>query len=110
MSARINLTYPTAMVLQALASGHRHGFDIIDITGLPSGTVYPILRRLDREGLARSRWESEAVAHREQRPQRRYYEITAGGERVLAEAARRYRALSDIVPKAAPLKPRTSPA
>jgi DNA-binding PadR family transcriptional regulator len=109
MSARIHLTYPTAMVLQALATGHQHGFDILDATRLSSGTVYPILRRLDRGGLARSRWETEAIAHREQRPQRRYYEITAAGERVLAEAAGRYRALDEIR-AARRLKPRSSPA
>ena len=45
----MNLTYPTTLVLHALASGVRHGFDVIDATGLPSGTVYPILRRLERE-------------------------------------------------------------
>ena len=51
MSPRLNLTYTTALVLQALSRGFHHGFDIMDATGLPSGTVYPILRRLDREGL-----------------------------------------------------------
>ena len=40
MSPRLNLTYPTALVLQALARGFHHGFDIMDATGLPSGTVY----------------------------------------------------------------------
>ena len=50
----------TALVLQALLDGHHHGFDIMDATGLPSGTVYPILRRLDAEGVVRSRWEKEA--------------------------------------------------
>ncbi|HSK09833.1 MAG TPA: PadR family transcriptional regulator [Vicinamibacterales bacterium] len=108
MPDRINITYPTAMVLQALAAGHEHGFDVMDATGLPSGTVYPILRRLDREGLARARWEAASIAHREQRPQRRYYEITAAGERLLSEAARRYRALADIAPKTGRLKPATS--
>jgi DNA-binding PadR family transcriptional regulator len=109
MSPHINLTYPTAMVLQALASGHAHGFDIMDATGLPSGTVYPILRRLSREGLARSEWEPDAVAHDEQRPQRRYYEITPAGEALLGEAVRRYRALADIVPRPAPsLRPKPS--
>ena len=73
----MRLTYPTTLVLQALLQGHHHGFDIMDATGLPSGTVYPILRRLDAEGYVRSRWEKEGVARREQRPPRRYYELTA---------------------------------
>lgn len=96
---RVNLTYPTALVLQALAQGYHYGFDIMDATNLPSGTVYPILRRLDGEALVRSRWEKEAVARREQRPSRRYYELTPTGEGLLAEAAGRYRALDAITPR-----------
>ena len=60
----MRLTYPTALVLQALLDGHHHGFDVMDATGLPSGTVYPILRRLDAEGCVRSRWEKEGVARK----------------------------------------------
>ena len=92
------MTWPTALVLHALAAGYHYGFDVMDATGLASGTVYPILRRLDREGLARARWESAEKAQREQRPPRRYYEITAAGETVLAEARARHRALDAAVP------------
>jgi PadR family transcriptional regulator len=95
----MKLTYPTALVLQALARGYHHGFDILDATGLPSGTVYPILRRLDREGLVTSRWEAEAIARREQRPARRYYEIGPEGRQLLVAAAERYRALDAIAPR-----------
>jgi PadR family transcriptional regulator PadR len=97
MSPRLNLTYPTALVLQALARGFHHGFDIMDATGLPSGTVYPILRRLDREGLLTSAWERQAAAQRAQRPPRRYYQITPAGEAMLAEAVERYRVLDQAV-------------
>jgi PadR family transcriptional regulator, regulatory protein PadR len=90
----VRLTYPTALVLQALVSGHHHGFDIMAATGLPSGTVYPILRRLDAAGLVRSTWEREGVARREQRPPRRYYELSSAGAIVAREAAARYRAPS----------------
>ena len=85
----MRLTYPTALVLQALLEGRHHGFDIMEATGLPSGTVYPILRRLDAEGCVRSRWEREGVARREQRPPRRYYELTAGGRHLAGEARTR---------------------
>jgi DNA-binding PadR family transcriptional regulator len=95
----VNITYPTALVLQAIAHGHRHGFDIMNASGLPSGTVYPILRRLDHEGFLESAWEPDAVAHREQRPPRRCYAITAPGEALLAEAVQRYRAIA-AVPRA----------
>ena len=84
--ARLNLTYPTALVLKALALGFHYGFDIMDATGLPSGTVYPILRRLDREALLGSSWEKHATAQQEQRPPRRYYELTAGGRQLAGEA------------------------
>jgi PadR family transcriptional regulator, regulatory protein PadR len=92
----VRLTYPTALVLQALLQGHHHGFDIMDATGLPSGTVYPILRRLDAEGCVHSHWEQEGEARKQQRPPRRYYELTSHGRGVAAEAADRYRALDAI--------------
>ena len=87
---RTYLTYSTAIVLQAVAKGYEHGFDIMDLTGLASGTVYPILRRLERRGLVRSEWEDEVVARAEARPQRRCYEITGAGKKVLSEVADRY--------------------
>jgi len=53
-------------------------------TGLPSGTLYPILVRLERAGWVESRWErTDPVA--DGRPNRRYYQLTAEG----AVAARR---------------------
>jgi DNA-binding PadR family transcriptional regulator len=90
------MTYQTALVLEALAAGRHHGFDVMDATDLPSGTVYPILRRLDEDGLVRSKWEKDAVARREQRPARRYYELTTAGETRLADARLRYRALGAL--------------
>ena len=106
MSPRLNLTYTTALVLQALSRGFHHGFDIMDATGLPSGTVYPILRRLDREGLLESNWEEQAEAQKEQRPPRRYYGITGAGERMLLAATERFRTLDQAVaPSHRRLKP-----
>lgn len=100
----MRLTHPTALVLQAILEGCHHGFDIMEATGLPSGTVYPILRRMDAEGMLRSRWEREAVARREQRPPRRYYELTAGGGALAREAIRRFRTAAE--PRAGRLRPR----
>ena len=85
---------PTAVaVLKAIADGTRYGFDIMDATGLPSGTVYPVLGRLERQKLVRSRWEAASRAHREKRPARRYYEATAAGARALALSVEHYRLL-----------------
>ena len=80
-------------VLQALADGFQYGFDIIDQTELPSGTVYPALARLERDGIVRSAWENEQDAHADGRPARRYYKLTAPGVKALSEAASFYRAL-----------------
>jgi PadR family transcriptional regulator PadR len=88
-----NITYPTALVLHALANGYGYGFDIIDATGLPSGTVYPLLRRLERMGCVQSRWESEAKAARDGRPARRYYRITGEGRELLSRAKARFAAV-----------------
>lgn len=93
----MNLTYPTALVLEALARGYHHGFQIMDATGLPSGTIYPLLRRLDREGLVSSRWEKPALARREQRPPRRYYQLTAGGEAMRGLALERFHAIEVLI-------------
>jgi PadR family transcriptional regulator PadR len=92
------LSPASVSVLKAIAAGQRHGFDIMDLTGLPSGTVYPILGRLEKNGVVRARWESTAAAHREKRPPRRYYEITGAGSKVLARSIEYYRALTRALP------------
>jgi DNA-binding PadR family transcriptional regulator len=88
-----SLTYPTATVLLAIRSGHRYGFDIMDATGLPDGTVYPILRRLERRGVLAGNWEDESEAKSEHRPQRRYYRLTPVGEESMVEVEARFPAL-----------------
>lgn len=100
----MNITFSTTLVLQALAMGHPHGFDVMDATGLPSGTVYPILRRLELEGLVTSRWERAENAQREGRPPRRYYELTAQGEEFLSTARPRFRAVDQSVASPRELK------
>ncbi len=86
--AKVNLTYTTGMVLHAIAAGYRYGFDIMDASGLPDGTVYPALRRLESAGYLSSEWEEEAAA--EKRPRRRYYALTQEGEALLREAKDRF--------------------
>jgi PadR family transcriptional regulator PadR len=93
MERLFNLTYPTAAVLLAIRQGHRYGFDIMDATGLPDGTVYPILRRLERRGVLEGAWEDEALARAEQRPPRRYYRVTPVGEEAMGEVIQRFPAL-----------------
>jgi DNA-binding PadR family transcriptional regulator len=90
------MSFTTVTVLHAVASGAGYGFDIIDSTGLPSGTVYPALGRLERDGFVRSQWEDVAVARGEKRPPRRYYRVTAPGARVLSTEIAKYRGLARI--------------
>lgn len=98
----MRLTHPTVLVLAALLEGREHGFDVMDATGLPSGTVYPILRRLDAEGVVRSRWEPTEAARKAQRPPRRCYALTTSGAALAREAATRLRpATARLVPRKA---------
>ena len=95
------LTYPTAIVLFAVGRGLRYGFDIIDATGLPSGTVYPVLRRLEGAGLLKSSWERVQTAREAQRPPRRYYQLTGAGAESLREALARYPGLANALARPA---------
>jgi DNA-binding PadR family transcriptional regulator len=85
------ITDNAALVLQAIRRGHCYGFDLMRLTGLPSGTMYPLLRRLEASGLVQSRWEAKAEAYEDGRPRRREYGLTAAGESALAEALPRMR-------------------
>ena len=103
---KLNLSFSGTAILQALALGYGYGFDIMDVTGLPSGTVYPALRRLEKGGLVESRREDETAAHREQRPARKYYKLTGSGKAALSEAVGRYRRLEGTLAR----KPKRSTA
>src|SRR5215510_3527305 len=96
------LSLSAVAVLDAIARRIRHGFDIMDAVALPSGTVYPILGRLERDGYVRSRWEAQSTAFRQKRPPRRYYEITAAGVKALAHSSEHYRTLGGRATLAAP--------
>jgi DNA-binding PadR family transcriptional regulator len=84
------------MILAAIGAGHIYGYTVMDVTGLPSGTVYPALRRLEREQLIRSRWERQSVADAELRPRRKYYELTGPGEAALETSRKRYPLLAKL--------------
>lgn len=93
------LSFTGLFILQALAQGHRFGFDIMQVTQLPSGTIYPALRRLEALELVTSDWERDLKARKEGRPRRRYYELTAAGKRQLKEAEARFMAVNRLLPK-----------
>jgi PadR family transcriptional regulator PadR len=83
----------TVRVLHAVSRGVRYGFDIMDATGLPAGTVYPALSRLEGMGHLTSDWQDPREARQHKRPPRKYYAITDRGRVALSEAAASIRAL-----------------
>ena len=102
---RRTLSFGALAILHAIAGGSLFGFDIMAATGLTSGTVYPTLDRLEHAGLLKSHWEAEADAHREGRPARRYFRLTASGARELAAALQKHRMLRPIAISPAALEP-----
>lgn len=88
MSELVRLSHTSALILQSIGAAHHYGFDVMEVTGLPSGTVYPALRRLEQERLIVSRWEQVATAR--PRPPRRYYKLTRAGTTALHGLQRRY--------------------
>src|SRR5215510_10080631 len=99
MSETRPMCYASLLFLQAIAAGFVYVFDIMDATGLPSGTVYPILSKLEESGFIKSRWEDARVARREKRPPRRSYEITGDGREALRDSVEKYRKLQQLVPR-----------
>lgn len=96
MSDYAKLSHTAALILQSIDHGCNYGFDIMDATGLPSGTVYPALRRMESESLISSQWESDKRALSEQRPARKYYRLTRAGSQVLEQSQKRYPLLGKL--------------
>ena len=89
------------LLLGLLSQRPMYGYELVaelrtrsgDVIDLPEGTIYPALRRLEREGLVTGRWVDVAGG-----PRRRYYDITVVGSRSLGEGAaawRRFAAAAD---------------
>lgn len=86
MPARPKMTLPTQLVLRAVLEDptrEMYGLEICEAAGLASGTIHPILARLEGIGWLESRWEA-TDPRQEGRPRRRYYRLTPDG----AEEAR----------------------
>jgi|SRR5215469_6878429 len=89
----MKLTAPLERVLRVFladVSARHYGYDLMKAAKLPSGTLYPMLARLQDQGLVSSEWEPQPqdVAGR---PPRKYYQLTGDGIQVarfeLAQAA-----------------------
>lgn len=80
-AAAPRMTLSTQLVLRAFLTEPTHefyGLQICEAADLPSGTIHPILARLEGLGWLESRWEDVDPAD-EGRPRRRYYRLTEAG-------------------------------
>src|SRR5262245_15111598 len=102
------MTMPTQLVLRALLAdpeAELYGLEIGEAAGLPSGTVHPILARLEGVGWVESRWE-EIEPRAEGRPARRYYRLTGSGVAQARQAlVRAYRPRPRLAPHPVPGEP-----
>ncbi len=90
----LRMTIATQRVLRAMledANAERYGIEIADLAELATGTIHPILARLEGVGWLTSRWE-EVDPRTEGRAARRYYRLTGSGVEQARDAlARAYR-------------------
>jgi DNA-binding PadR family transcriptional regulator len=80
----MKLTGPLERVLRVLVTdptAQHYGYDLMKAAKLPSGTLYPMLARLEQDGLVDSEWE-DPRPDAGGRPPRKYYRLTAEGARV----------------------------
>ncbi|MFE9802961.1 PadR family transcriptional regulator [Streptomyces goshikiensis] len=79
MRTPFRITAATLDVLEAfLASRDElHGFAVARAAGKATGSIYPILGRLEQAGWLISHWETENPS--EGRPRRRFYTLTPDG-------------------------------
>ncbi len=92
------------LILQILLWGPRHGYSISqtlrvnsgDVLQVETGSLYPALHRLERQGWVRSEWKQT-----ESKQRAKYYRITATGKKQLASDHHRWeqmvRAIADIM-------------
>ena len=87
------------MVLSILADGPKYGYRIAqslreasgDLVGMPAGTLYPLLHRLEDDKLIQSRWDDSTGRRR------KWYELTAAGRSRVHQQARQWQAYVAVV-------------
>ena len=102
----------TPMILSLLTRGETYGYAIIqevrDVSDSKiewsDGMLYPVLRRLEKQGLVKSRWR---VAE-ETGKKRRYYQINSKGRNALAEQQSQWQATNRVLNKLWNLEPCTT--
>jgi PadR family transcriptional regulator PadR len=85
-------------VMGVLYHDRHYGYSLIRVLSesssisLKEGTIYPILARLDRDGLVRSEWVESA-----QGPPRKYYALTTSGRQLFDELSQEFELLISLV-------------
>ena len=85
-------------VMGVLYHERHYGYSLVRVlteTGsisLKEGTVYPILARLNRDGLVRSEWVES-----DQGPPRKYYALTLPGRQLFDELSQEFKLLVALV-------------
>jgi len=88
------------LILKTLQWGPQHGYGIIqavrvstsDVLQVETGSLYPALHRLERQGWLASEWKQT-----ESNQRAKYYRITAAGKRQLAAEHARWQQLSKAI-------------
>ena len=99
MSAQALKGHLDGMLLAALEDGPRHGYAVMEVLragsggrfDLPTGTIYPALRRLERAGLVSTTWSEDGGRRR------RLYELTPAGRRMLDDERNAWQEFSTAV-------------
>ncbi len=66
-------------ILASSGGGWSHGYELCRQAGVKSGTLYPLLIRLEAQGYLEAQWETVAEPGR---PPRHMYRLTASGQRL----------------------------
>jgi PadR family transcriptional regulator PadR len=88
------------LILQALRWGSQHGYGIVqalragsgDVLQVETGSLYPALHRLERQGWIKSEWGTT-----DNKQRAKYYQLTATGKKQLASEQRRWNQLSAAI-------------
>jgi PadR family transcriptional regulator, regulatory protein PadR len=88
------------LVLSSFVDGEKYGYQVVKelqrrsegFFSFKEGTLYPILHRLERQGLLSARWETMANGS-----ERRYYALTRQGERALSDKLEEWQTFSQAV-------------
>jgi PadR family transcriptional regulator, regulatory protein PadR len=80
-----NISKQTSLLLSIMLESPaewRHGYHLSQVTGFKSGTLYPLLMRLEEQGFLESKWQE---SDRAGGPPRHVYRLTPSGRTLARE-------------------------